>query len=151
MKKSIKKYVIIICIAALILWRCWPGPLTYRFGGDTDQIASIEIAEGLDESDAWKAEYESREVITLIQEEMWTTFLSDFKQVECHKYWNDPCQAFSGEIIFITYADGAIEIISEWTTFYHALGEKKGKFSMYYFDNDQFADLIDKYVREAQN
>lgn len=155
MKWHVKRYVKkILLIAFLIfafrlLFRIWHGPKDYQFGQDTAQIASIEIVSGFGEQDALAGEYEKRTVIALIPQEKWDDFMNDFRQVDCYNYLNDPCLVFGDELIFITYEDGAVEIISDFTTFYHAVG-KRGDFRPYYFDNEQYKALIKTY-REERN
>ncbi len=139
---------ITICIAcAILLWSCQTNSVRYELMQDTSQIVSIQIAEGINERDALEGNYDKLKVIVSIPEEQWELFLANFQTVHCSQYRNDPCQSLEGNIIWITYADGALELIGDCAAFYHWIGEEdRGDFRPYYFDLEQFNSLIAQYV-----
>ena len=98
---------IIICISCV-----------FSLMQDVSQIISIQIAEGINERDALEGNYDKLKVMVSIPKEQWEMFLAKFQTVPCSRYRNDPCQSLEGNVIWITYADGALELIGDSAAFY---------------------------------
>lgn len=140
------KYGILIVICMILILSCRSKQVQYQFCQEADQIQSIQIAEGISEMDAGQGNYEKIKVIVSIPQEKWNIFLDDFTKVQCFRFRNDPCQSLEGVIIYVTYKNGAIELVGKSAAFYHWIGNtKRGKFRPYYFDMQQFEELISKY------
>lgn len=143
------KQIILIIACMIFSSGCRSNSVRYEFKQEIDQIVSIQIAEGISQQDTVEGNYDKIKVVATVSEERWEEFLEDFEAVRCSRYRNDPCQSVEGDIIWITYANGAIELIGDCSTFYHWIeGEKKGDFLPYYFDLEQFHSLIIKYAEE---
>lgn len=148
-RKTMKKVkwiiLFVVCVTAFL--NCKSNTVQYKMMQERDQIVSIQIAEGISEKDAGEENYDKIKVITTIPQEKWDVFLVDFSNVQCLKFRNDPCQSLEGTIIYITYKNGAIELIGNWAAFYHWIdGANRGDFRPYYFDVEQFEFLIAKYA-----
>lgn len=139
--------IIFFIMCATLFWGCQPKFVQYELMQERGQIVSIQIAEGIGEKDAFEGNYDRLKVIVSIPEEQWELFFANFQSVQCLQYRNDPCQSVEGNVIWITYANGAIELIGDCATFYHWVGEEnRGNFRPYYFDLEQFNSLIAQYV-----
>ena len=147
MKKKTMYYLLIIIIV-LLLARCF-GPKRYRFSQSTDQIASIDIVEGMTANDARRGDFSNIVVLASIPEEEWNQFLTEFSSVKRHSHIGDPLQGLGGRIFRITYNDGGIELVGRLTGYYYRWNEDGiGKFKPTYFDEEQFEHLIEKYLNE---
>lgn len=147
MKKKRRRLFFIIIVILCVFYCC--GPKKYRFSQKLNQINAIDIVEGMTELDAGLGNFENIVVLASIPEEAWDRFLADFKAIECKSYIGDPVYWLGGKIIRITYKDGGIELISECTGFYHRFDEEGiGDFKSKFFDDEQFEQLIENYLRE---
>lgn len=141
---------IIICISCVIfLGSCQTNSVRYELMQDVSQIISIQIAEGINERDALEGNYDKLKVMVSIPKEQWEMFLAKFQTVPCSRYRNDPCQSLEGNVIWITYADGALELIGDSAAFYQGPKENdSGDFLRYYFNLEQFNSLIGQYIKK---
>ena len=137
-----------------ILFMSWlNNDVPYEFLRQETDIACVEIICVEDSIDLY-----SHPVVNLpgmleesgipgihIEESKYSTFWSDFEDVQCNAWWNDPLPYIEGGTIFIQYADGSHEWISAGGTFWYDAVSGKGSMTDYFFSSEDFVAFLAKY------
>lgn len=140
----------ILTIMAFILVSCRPQR-SYKFLQDVSKITTIEIVQL--EYDAYYSVTIS-EILSSIEDK--ERFLNDFSQVSCYSQ-SPPGGVEPGvKAIKILYNNGEYELVNEFgrtrVVYSELMGE--GLHSMsdgpYYLDEEEFNDLIEKYMQEVE-
>lgn len=126
---------------------------TYEYLYPADQIASIQFVHMQTDTDLYQYSVDEipsllddRQILCMVLDmESHDTFLSDFSEVPCHKWVNDPIPKISGRVIVITYNDGSREWISSDGTFYYDVSSSDASMTWFYFDDEAFDSLLSLY------
>ena len=106
------------------------------------EIVNLQTNMGYHEGVDYSEEYIT--VIKTIESDKNEEFLSDFKKIKCYQpIVGSRIDSISGKAIRITYANGDIELITDYGTATVRNGEIHNSTTT--FDSDQFSKLIDKY------
>ena len=144
MKKGI--LITVFCLLSLIFVSC-SSPYSFMHGvPDIDtikiDIVNLETNMGYHEGVDYSEEYIT--VIKTIESDKNEEFLSDFKKIKCYQpIVGSRIDSISGKAIRITYANGDIELITDYGTATVQNGEIHNSTTK--FDSDEFSKLIDKY------
>ena len=144
MKKSI--LIVLICLLSFLLVSC-AVPYSFLHGeADIDtiqiEIVNLETAMGYHEGSPYNEEDIS--VIKVIESHRNKAFLSDFKKVKSYQpNFGSRIESISGVAIRITYANGDVELITQYGTATVTNGKIWNHTTT--FDKDGFSELIDKY------
>ena len=144
MKKAF--LLVVIGLLSVILVSC---STSYSFmHGEPDidtikiEIVNLETDMGYHEGVDYSEEYIT--VIKTIESDKNEEFLSDFKKIKCYQpIVGSRIDSISGKAIRITYANGDIELITDYGTATVQNGEIHNSTTT--FDSDEFSKLIDKY------
>ena len=144
MKKAF--LLVVIGLLSVILVSC---STSYSFmHGEPDidtikiEIVNLETDMGYHEGVDYSEEYIT--VIKTIESDKNEEFLSDFKKNKCYQpIVGSRIDSISGKAIRITYANGDIELITDYGTATVRNGEIRNSTTT--FDSDEFSKLIDKY------
>ena len=138
--------------AAMLLAMCLCGSLVgcfaivqkrpYCFSQSVDQISTIEIAEVLSDED-----YSSRpetKTIIVISENKYSEIIESISKTEGNYVLEGAVYALGKYVLCITYKNGAVEIIGEWS---YRLITPEGNvdWGCYWFDSEQFHSIISGY------
>ncbi len=139
---------LISLLSLIFIFHACQAKSVYIFYESLDNIVSIKIVDI--ENNAEFLQYVGDfSIIEELGVDRWDSFLSDFKQVPCYEYWNDPQQYICGKSIMVTYSDDTVEVISSVSSAVFPkdkLQDSPGSFNRYYFDKDLFYSLISKYT-----
>jgi len=144
MKKSI--FIAVLCLLSVLLVSC-TVPYSFMHGEpDIDtikiEIVNLETEMGYHAGSPYNEENIS--VIKVIETDKNEEFLSDFKKIKSYQpIFGSRIDSVSGEAIRITYANGDIELITDYGTATVEDGEISIQTTT--FDADSFSELIDKY------
>lgn len=143
-------------LAAILLTICLCGSLVgcfaivqerpYRFRQSVDQISTIEIAEVLSNED-----YSSRpetKTITVINENQYSEIIESISNAKGNYVLEGAVYALGKYVLCITYKNGAVEIIGEWS---YRLITPEGQVNCgcYWFDSEQFHSIISGYIPDG--
>ena len=138
MKKNIFSIMLIVLILMFISG-C-DRRAEYEFLQPNENISKIEYVT------AWY----NKEAIVIkeLNKDQFEEFLLDFNYLECYKYFTHPGSLLPGDnAIKTTYINGDFELINENEQATYIDGIFKD-YGYYYFDNEQFQELINKYFNE---
>lgn len=137
-----------------ILFLCWlNNDVPYEFLRPTADIACVEIICMEDPIGLYSHSIadlpgmlEEAGVPSIdLAESQCSTFFSDFEEVQCNAWWNDPTPYIEGGTILIQYTDGSQEWISAKGTFWYDAVSGKGSMTKYFFSNEDFESFLAKY------
>ena len=143
-----KKYIFIamICLLLVLLVSC-TVPYSFMHGEpdiDTIQIEIINLETEMGYNEGSHYNEETISVIKIIETDKNKEFLSDFKKIKSYQpNFGSRIDCISGVAIRITYANGDIELITDYGTATVENGEISIQTTT--FDADSFSELIDKY------
>ena len=144
MKKSI--FIAVLCLLSVLLVSC-TVPYSFMHGEpDIDtikiEIVNLETEMGYHAGSPYNGENIS--VIKVIETDKNEEFLSDFKRIKSYQpNFSSRIDCILGVAIRITYANGDIELITDYGTATVKNGEIHNQTTT--FDSDAFSELIDKY------
>ena len=144
MKKSI--FIAVLCLLSVLLVSC-TVPYSFMHGEPDIDTIKIEIV-NLETEMGYRAgsryNEENISVIKVIETDKNEEFLSDFKKIKSYQpNFGSRIDCISGVAIRITYANGDIELITDYGTATVKNGEIHNQTTT--FDSDAFSELIDKY------
>lgn len=132
---------ICILLSSILLMGC-EKKVDYEFLHSLDEVSVIEIVKVNDVYENDELKQEKMSEIENINE-----FFMEFQNLDCYSIYTDP-QGIEGEqeIIKITYENGEYELIDVdgQATYTHSKKFKNYR-GYYYFEQDQFDELINKY------
>lgn len=135
--------IILFIIGCLIIFATGCGKDEYPFKQAEENIVKVEVVLNGELQDLY-TEHE----VTLIKElslQDISKFIDDFRKIECTRGFGDPAELTPGDKGFkIIYENGDYEIITQDAQGRH----QKDKYfnnGKYYFDEEQFNDLLEKY------
>lgn len=144
--KKIRYIVLLLCLIAFSASGC--GMLlsnstsSYEIRQNTENIAQIELRK---QEDPY---IEETEVLLVLPEEDWVTFIDKLTSMECERPFGDGVGSTYGSLsVWITYKDGCQEVIGVDMNFYFTEDERLYGSQM--FDIDDFRNLFSQYVDEA--
>ena len=114
---------------------------TYEFCQPLSNVVCIEI---ISTSEYRKASIETltnADAIVTVPSDQFAEFFSAFHQIPCFTYFNDPAQMIIGDTVRITYQDGTVEYICQYSGM-HLSPEGKCSYPPYYFSSEEFGDFI---------
>ena len=144
MKKNI--FIAVLCLLSVLLVSC-TVPYSFMHGEpDIDtikiEIVNLETEMGYYAGSPYNEENIS--VIKVIETDKNEEFLSDFKKIKSYQLnFGSRIDSISGVAIRIIYANGDIELITDYGTATVEDGEIHNQTTT--FDSDAFSELIDKY------
>lgn len=144
MKKSVTFLTIIILSLFL---SCCSTRCDYQFVQAESDIKTIEVVNVIDYVDIFDEDYDSFEVIAVVDSGLKEDFLSDFRNIACYRYHGDRVEYIDGYAIRIIYNDDAYELIDKETVYYET-ADGQWKFSPYHFDNEAFDSFLRSYVTD---
>lgn len=149
-------YYLVLGLSAIpiFLFLCWiNNDKTYEFLRPANEIAHVEIIQVTE--DIWLYSHPLSQIPELLAqssvpsvdlaEEQHATFWSDFREVQCNAWWNDPSPDISDGTILILYSDGSQEWICADGTFYYDAASSTSGMTNYYFDDEEFSAFLEKY------
>lgn len=137
-----KKCLVFLALLLVLLTGCNRNRV-YPFAYSSDQISNIEIVNIPASSFMRGGDLQDITSVKTVFAEDWEALLSDFHEVRCYKYFNDPPTILEGLGIRITYTDGSYDIVGSHTGCY-ILGEDI-KYRWYGFDQEAFLNFIEEY------
>ena len=144
MKKSV--FIAALCLLSVLLVSC-TIPYSFMHGApdvDTIQIEIVNLETEMGYHAGFSYNEENISVIKVIETDKNEEFLSDFKKIKSYQpILGGRIDSISGEAIRITYANGDIELITNYGTATVENGEIHTHTTT--FDSDAFSELIDKY------
>ena len=146
--KKIILGIFVLMVVFFTLSAC-SGKKAYEFINEESEISTIEIVK-LCEYDKEAGEFRE-EIISTIEDH--STFLSDFKKIDCYNHWSDPTGVEENDVVIkITYKNGEYELIHHYGQGKYRHFEDNPSFLQVYagyryFDEEQFNDLIEKYSK----
>lgn len=105
----------------------------FEFSQSYDYISKIEVIEITDKHENVLAELSSDSEI-----------ISDIKNLQCKKYWNDPNQTITGLALKVYYTDTSYEIITWESNAYYS--KNSCDYGWEYFNKESFESLLNSYV-----
>ncbi len=143
-----KKGILIagLCILSVLLVSC---TVSYSFMHgepdiDTIQIEIVNLKTEMGYNVGSSYDEESVSVIKVIDKDKKEEFLSDFKKIKSYQpIFGSRIDSVSGEAIRITYANGDVELITDYGTATVKNGEIHTQTTT--FDSDEFDALLEKY------
>ena len=144
MKKSI--FIVVLFLLSVLLVSC-TVPYSFMQGEPDIDTIQIEIVNLETDMGYWSGSPYNEEnvsVIKVIENDKNEEFLSDFKKIKSYQpIFGSRIDCITGEAIRITYANGDIELITDYGTATVKNGEIHNQTTT--FDSDAFSELIDKY------
>ena len=144
MKKSI--FIVVLCLLSVLLVSC-TVPYSFMHGEpdiDTIKIEIVNLETEMENHAGSPYNEENISVIKVIETDKNEEFLSDFKKIESYQpNFCSRIDCISGVAIRITYANGDIELITDYGTATVKNGVIHNQTTT--FDSDAFSELIDKY------
>ncbi len=148
MHKKICTLVIVLTAVLFLLAGCKGDETEYPFEQPDSSISSIEVVQVFDYRDILKEQYDAITVGAIISESEQRQFLSEFRQIPCFRYWNDPADIIEGVVLRINYKNGDFELIGSLCGYYCVNSQAENhqaRFKSYYFDEDAFMKVIERY------
>lgn len=146
MRRSI--FITILCLLSALLVSC-TVPYSFMHGEpdiDTIQIEIVNLETEMGDHVGSLYNEENVSVINVIENDKKEEFLSDFKKIKSYQpNFGGRIDCISGEAIRITYANGDIELITDYGTATVISGEIHTQTTT--FDSDAFSELIEKYSK----
>lgn len=146
MKRSV--FITILCLLSALLVSC-TVPYSFIHGEpdiDTIEIEIVNLETEMNDHAGSSYNGENISVINVIENDKKEEFLSDFKKIKSYQpNFGGRIDYISGEAIRITYANGDIELITDYGTATIISGEIHIQTTT--FDSDDFSELIDKYSK----
>ena len=141
MKKTIVYLFVCLILTASAMTSC-KAKIKYSFLNPITNICAIKIVEvGADDSQGIN---EQTEIMVI---EDIKAFIDDFTQLSCFKVYTDPLGVAPFEIaIKIIYSNDDYELISSNGQARYTKKKYKNYVGYYYFNDDEFDELIDKYL-----
>ena len=144
MKKSI--LIVLLSLLSGLLVSC-TVPYSFMHGVpdvDTIQIEIVNLETEMGYRAGSRYNEENISVIKVIETDKNEEFLSDFKKIKSYQLnFGSRIDSISGVAIRIIYANGDIELITDYGTATVEDGEIHNQTTT--FDSDAFSELIDKY------
>ena len=144
MKKSV--FTAAICLWSILLVSC-AVPYSFMHGVpdvDTIKIETVNLETEMGYHAGSPYNEENISVIKVIETDKNEEFLSDFKRIKSYQpNFGSRIDCISGVAIRITYANGDIELITDYGTATVKNGVIRNETTT--FDSDAFSELIDKY------
>ena len=144
MKKGI--LFVVLCLLAVLLVSC-AVPYSFMHGEpdiDTIRIEIVNLETEMGYHSGVPYDEENISVIKVIETDKNEEFLSDFKKIKSYQpNFGSRIECISGVAIRITYADGDVELITDYGTATVENGEIWNHTTT--FDPDAFSELINKY------
>ena len=146
MKKTIVYLFVCLILTASAMTSC-KAKIKYSFLNPITNIFAIKIVEvGADDSQGIN---EQTEIMVI---EDIKAFIDDFTQLSCFKVYTDPLGVAPFEIaIKIIYSNDDYELISSNGQARYTQKKYKNYVGYYYFNDDEFDELIDKYLSLGKN
>ena len=126
---------------------------TYKLICPVSDIVRLEIVCIQNDVDLY--EYPTAEIPLLLDQsaddsivleaDVHSDFWTDFRDVQCLAWWNDPWPNIYQGTIRISYSDGSREWICADGTFYYDASTGKSSMTNKYFNEEEFAALLEKY------
>ena len=144
--KKIILGIFVLMVVFFTLSAC-SGKKAYEFINEESEISTIEIVK-LCEYDKEAGEFRE-EIISTIEDH--STFLLDFKKIDCYNHWSDPTGVEENDVVIkITYENDEYELIHHSGQGKYRHFEDNPSFLQVfagrrYLDEQKFNDLIDKY------
>jgi len=123
-----------------------PNGVSYELSQPDDRIVSIEIVEIKFSDYVECKEFDKIEVVKELEEDIWSQFLSDFRELEYYRYFNDPFWYISGTAFRITYEDGSFYLIDDSSVYYYEKSQEDGNYTNDFFLSEDFEVLERKYL-----
>lgn len=138
----------------VVFFMSWiSGNETYEFVRPASEITHVEIFTVTEDIGLFsRSSSEIPEIVDQagipsidLEQAQYSTFWTDFDDVRCREWWNDPSPSIEGGTILIQYADGSLELICAEGTFYSDAVSGKSGLTRYYFDREEFSAFLEKY------
>ena len=146
MKKGI--LISVLCLLSALLVSC-TVPYSFMHGVpdiDTIQIEIVNLETEMGDPADSPYDEENISVIKVIEADQNEEFLSDFKKIKSYQpLIGSRIDRISGEAIRITYANGDIELITDYGTATVEDGVIHTQTTT--FDSDEFSKLLDQYIK----
>ena len=144
MKNSV--FIAVLCLLSVLLTSC-TVPYSFMHGEpdiDTIQIEIVNLETDMGYHAGSPYNEENVSVIMVIENDRKEDFLSDFKKIKSYQpNFGSRIDSISGVAIRIIYANGDIELITDYGTATVKNGEIWNRTTT--FDSDAFSELIDEY------
>ena len=138
-KKTVLCMVLVAVVLLVTLSGCRQKAYSYSFTQSIDNVVCVEIR---------KYDYATGATTPLVtlDESTALSLLEDISALDCYKQFGDyPRDDYSDVVVYISYANGAAEVIGIRNT---ARVDSEGKWwvSSYYFNDAAWCDVILKYI-----
>lgn len=147
LRKGKTKYWVALGIVILVCVVSYQNKSqSYPFQQPLSQVKEIGffLKEGSDISE------DAFTVLRVITGDEAERFLKEFSEMKCYRPFKGPDWGYGTYVIKIVYDNGDREIIGPWNNEYVPAGEEPSGFGSYHFDEDEFRELFEKYVGDAQ-
>lgn len=140
MKRTKAIFIAVVAIFLIVYTTgCKSIKYNYSFTQDLDNVVSVEIR---------KYDYATGATTPLVtlDESTALSLLEDISALDCYKQFGDyPRDDYSDVVVYISYANGAAEVIGIRNT---ARVDSEGKWwvSSYYFNDAAWCNVILKYI-----
>lgn len=138
--KRFNSVVLVLILIVLLLALCSRKD-AYTLSQPYPNVVNVEIVYVANDMILVKGFYDSIEPICALEAEQIDAFFDKFNTMACSRYLNDPAESVTGEVIRVTYRDGAFELIGHQAGFYCAK-DKNWNYRPYYFDDEVFYQFI---------
>ena len=145
MKRFVPVVLTLICVM-LLLTLCGQRN-KFTLSQPYDNVSSVEIVYVADDNILVKGFLDSIQSVCTVNVGQWHAFFDDFYSITCSQYLNDPAESVTGEVIRVTYKDGAFDLIGRYSIFY-CTSEKSWDYLPYYFDYDAFNAFINVWKNQ---
>ena len=136
---------LLICVLCVLISGCGFFPSIqkpYSFRQEADDVCSIEIVRKLYDTLDPIGEIELE---ATLREDLYDEFMEALVQIDGNYVLEGAAFNFAKYIVRITYADGEVELISEYNSGY-ITSEGVLVQEHYWFDHDQFYSFLSQYV-----
>lgn len=149
-KQTVKMWIwlaaaILVFAGALILPALLRGGNGYAFQQDRSNVAGVDIVYVKDLSHLTTGYYEgAAETVSVIDEASWDSLFKRFDELRVKTASHPPREELSGQLIRVTYEDGAFEIIGPYMYYYRdAKGQQS--YDCHAIDREEFEDLVNSF------
>ena len=143
MRKALKILIPVLCAIAVLAW-CHKTN-QYTLAQPNSCISNVEIVHVPSHTIVDDGAYEKIVVTATIPDDQIPSFLDDFSRVPSKKDFGHPAYYVEGNVVRITYSDGAFELIGKYAGFY-ATSSGETDYIDYHFTVSRFEQFISEQL-----